>query len=422
MTAPERAPGETTVAIARELRRELHRDPEVGLELPRTQRRVLEALAPLNLPTILGTRSSSIVVVVRGTAAGRGARPAVLLRADMDGLPLSESTGLPSASTNGAMHACGHDLHTAMLVGTALELVSRPDRLSGDVVLAFEAGEEGMNGARAMLSDGALEAAGEIPVAAFGLHVRSNALPPGVFGTRSGALTATGTTVRIDLIGRGGHGSSPHEAVDPVPALADVLTMTQVALARSVDAFRPVVFSPGVVRAGSRRNVVPESAMIDATLRTFDPETRDGALAVIERVVAGAAQAHGVQATLSVTPGYPSVVVDDSEHRFAVALVEELFGSEAHLVMPHPVAMTEDFSRIAEVIPSFFAFLGAAPVGTTWRGADANHSSGAVFDDAVIDRGIALQTAWARRRLEYASRSASGEHPERRAAQEEDTP
>lgn len=378
-------------------RRELHSAPEVGLDLPHTRRRVLEALDGLGLEIAEGRDSSSIVAVLRGgTAAGTRS---VLLRADMDALPVDERSDLPWASRNGAMHACGHDLHTAMLVGAAHALAGRRDEIAGDVVFAFQAGEEGLNGARIMIGEGALAAAGPLPVAALALHVRADGLPGGVFGYREGTVTGTGTSVRADFFGRGGHGSAPHTTVDPIPALLEGLTAVQVALAREIDAFDSVVFTPGSVHAGTRRNVIPDTAHFDATLRTFGETVRDTAVRIIERVLAGVAAAHGVRVEVQIDEGYPSVVNDGDETGFAAGILTRLFGPESSERMRHPEAMTEDFSRFAQRVPAFFAFLGACPPDSDWRTAPSNHSSEAVFDDAVLARGIDFETEWAIARL-----------------------
>lgn len=382
------------------LRHALHADPEVGLDLPRTTERVLAALAPLGLEIHRSARSSSFAAVLRG--AGEG--PAVLLRADMDGLPIDEATGLAYASGNGAMHACGHDVHTAALVGTAHGLAARREELAGDVVLLFQAGEEAFDGARILIEDGLLEAPGVEIVAAFALHVLSDS-PLGEVRSRSGAVTGYGTSVRAVFAGAGGHGATPHLARDPIPALVAALGQIPVALTRGVDPHEAVVFTPGFVHAGVRRNVIPDSAEFDATLRTFDPAVREQAVAIIERVVRGAAVMHGIEVDVAVTTGYPAVLNDPAEHALARAVAASV-GLDV-VEAPHPAAMTEDFSRIAERFPSAFVFLGARAPGL--GAAAPNHAGNAVFDDAAIEAAVAFETAWALRRL-TAVRSAQ-EHP-----------
>jgi hippurate hydrolase len=220
-----------------------------------------------------------------------------------------------------------------------------------------------------------------------------------VFGFRDGVVTGSGTSVRADFFGRGGHGSAPHTTVDPIPPLLEGLTAVQVALAREIDAFDSVVFTPGSVHAGARRNVIPDTAYFEATLRTFDEGVRLAAVRIVERVLGGIAAAHGVRVEVQIDEGYPSVVNDTAESGFAGSILTRLFGPDSSERMPHPEAMTEDFSRFAHRVPAFFAFLGACPPETDWRTAPSNHSSEAVFDDAVISRGIAFETAWAIDRL-----------------------
>jgi amidohydrolase len=229
-------------------RRSLHSRPELGLHLPHTQEAVLSALDGLPLEISTGKELTSVTAVLRGHAAIPG-RPPVLLRADMDAVPVQEETGLPFASaTAGAAHACGHDLHTAMLVGAARLLAARQAELANDVVLMFQPGEEGWEGARAMLEEGVLDAAGERVGAAYALHVFST-LPPG-FHLRTGVMLASSSALEVTVRGRGGHASAPHLARDPVPVTAEMITALQTLVTRRVDVFDPVVLTVGVVRAG----------------------------------------------------------------------------------------------------------------------------------------------------------------------------
>src|SRR3984885_14551419 len=197
-----------------ELRHAIHREPEIGLQLPRTQAKILAALDGLPLEISLGKQLSSVTAVLRGGRPG----PVVLLRADNDALPVTETTGLPFASQiDGAMHACGHDLHTAMLVGAARVLCARQRDLPGSVIFMFQPGEEGLGGARLMIEEGVLAAAGEPPAAAFALHVFSHLLDHGVFAARPGPAMAAMDPLDVTVRGRGGHASAPHRSADPVP-------------------------------------------------------------------------------------------------------------------------------------------------------------------------------------------------------------
>lgn len=383
------------VAVA--LRRALHENPEVGLHLPRTAARVSSAL-PAGLEIHLSAQTSSFLAVIRGghpSSAER--RPAVLLRADMDALPVEEATDLPYASANGAMHACGHDLHSAALVGAAHALHARRERLTGDVVLLFQAGEEALDGARLLVEEGLLDRPGVAYAAGLALHVIADR-ELGAVESRAGAVTGAGTSIRAVFRGRGGHGAAPHRAQDPIPALVSALHEIPVALSRGIDAHEAIVFTPGSVHAGNRRNIIPDTAEFDATMRSFDPEVRALAERIVRRVSEGCAHAHGVSLDLEVTQGYPSIDVDATEHAFARRLVSSVEGlrfAEAS----RPAAMTEDFSRIAALMPSWFGFVGACPPDIAPADAGANHSATALFDDAVLAPLIDLETRWALERL-----------------------
>src|SRR6266536_2335651 len=236
------------------LRRRLHQIPEIGLHLPRTQETVLAALEPLPLEISTGTDLSSVTAVLRGARPG----PVVLLRGDMDALPVTEDSGEEFASKRpGVMHACGHDLHTAGLVGAARLLCARRDELAGDVVFMFQPGEEGYDGAGHMISEGVLDAAGRPAVAAYGLHVLSSVLPRGVFASRPGSLMAASDGLFVRVLGAGGHGARPHGALDPVPAACEMVTALQTMITRRFDVFDPVVVTVGTFYVGTRRNIIP---------------------------------------------------------------------------------------------------------------------------------------------------------------------
>jgi amidohydrolase len=247
----------------RSLRRALHADPELGLELPRTQRRVLDALDGLGLEVTLGVSSTAVTAVLRGERPG----PVVLLRGDMDALPVAEETGLDFASTNGAMHACGHDLHVTGLVGAAKLLAARRDELPGSVIFMFQPGEEADGGAVRMIEEGVLDAAGERPVAAYGVHVATGRF--GVVETRAGTLMAGANELYVTVNGRGGHGSQPVTSVDPVPALLEIGLALQTMVTRRFSVFDPVVVTVTQLSAGQAVNVIPPAARLGATVRTL---------------------------------------------------------------------------------------------------------------------------------------------------------
>lgn len=384
----------------RDLRRDLHRHPEIGLDLPRTQERVLAALDGLALETTLGRGSTSITGVLRGGAPTTGPHPVVLLRADMDALPVQELAEVAYRSqVDGAMHGCGHDLHTAMLVGAARILDARRDELPGDVVLMFQPGEEGWAGAKVMIEEGVLDAAGRRVDAAYGMHVFSTMAPQGTFVTKSGPMLAASDGFAVTVKGTGGHGSAPHAALDPVPALAELVTALQVAATRTFDAHDPVVLTVGVLRAGTRRNVIPDEAHLDATVRSFSRVSRDRAAEVFPRVARGIGAAHGLEVEVTYTPEYPVTVNDEAETAFAGEVIDELFGKQRHLRWTRPLSASEDFSFVLDEVPGTFIGLAAPPEGTDLRTAEFNHSPRAVFDDGVLADGAALYAGLAVARL-----------------------
>ncbi len=378
------------------LRRAIHAEPELGLDLPRTQEKVLAALAGLPLEITAGSALSSVTAVLRGAADG----PVVLLRADMDALPLSERTGLEySSKIDGVMHACGHDLHTAMLAGAARLLCAHRAGLRGSVVFMFQPGEEGHAGARIMMEEGLLDAAGRKPVAAYAMHVASAYLPLGVLATRPGPVMAAAEVMEVTVTGHGGHGSQPHRAADPVPAACEMVTALQTMVTRQFDVFDPVVITIGSFHAGTADNIIPDSAHFLATVRTFSHQTRARLHEAATALIAGIASAHGLSATVTFGNGYPVTVNDATEASFAAGVVAEVLGEERILTMPYPLTGSEDFSFVLDEVPGAYLMLGACPPGTDPATAPFNHSTDAVFDDAVLADGAALYAELALRRL-----------------------
>lgn len=375
-----------------ELRHRLHREPEVGLHLPRTQEKVLEALDGLPYEVSVGRDTTSVTAVLRGAApSSNGQKPVVLLRGDMDALPVQEQTGVPYTSRiDGAMHACGHDLHTAMLTGAARILADRREELAGDVVLMFQPGEEGFDGAGVMIREGVLEAAGRRPDAAYGIHVVSSLLPNGLFTSRPGTLMSASNSLDVTVHGVGGHGSAPHRAKDPVTVAAEIVTSLQTMITRQFDMFDPVVLTVGLLHAGTKRNVIPESARIEATIRTFSEQSRELMSSAIPRLVNGIAEAHGLYATVEYETEYPLTVTDATETSNVEKHVRELFGDERYTQMVNPLSGSEDFSRVLAAVPGSFVFLSAVQPGVDPAGTAFNHSPYATFDDSILADGTAL--------------------------------
>jgi amidohydrolase len=381
-----------------QLRRELHREPEVGLRLPRTQERVLEALQGLPLETSTGDGLSSVTAVLRGQATA-GGRRTVLLRGDMDALPVTERTDLDFAATGETMHACGHDLHTAMLVGAAHVLSARRDKLAGDVVFMFQPGEEGYDGARHMVDEGVLDASGQRVDAALALHVTSGMLPRGLFAARPGPVMSAADVLRVTVHGAGGHGSSPHRAKDPIPAACEMVVALQTFVTRRFDIFDPVVVTIGSFHSGSVHNVIPDSAYFEATLRSFSHAAHERVLAESVRVCQGVATAHGLEVDAVAEELYPVTVNDAAQVEAVVSTVADLYGDDRYLTLPNPVPGSEDFSRVLDAVPGAMVFLGATLTERDPATAPFNHAPEAAFDDAVMPDGVTVLAEFARRQL-----------------------
>jgi hippurate hydrolase len=374
-----------------QLRRRIHRHPEIGLTLPRTQAAVLEALDGLGLDLRTGTKTTSVVGRLTGNRPG----PTLLLRADMDALPMREDTGLPFASeVDGAMHACGHDAHVAMLVGAARLLARRRDTLAGSVLFMFQPGEEGYHGARVMLDEGLLDGATP-PTGAFALHV-THRQAAGVIATRPGPTLASGDTIQIVVHGRGGHASAPHDCVDPIPVACEMVQAFQTLVTRRVSVFDPAVLTIAKIEAGTTRNVIPETASLLGTLRTVSEATREAMLAGIRRVAEGVAAAHGAEVSVELTRGYPVTVNDAGFARFVLDTARELLGPERTHEMRHPVMGSEDFSYVLQRIPGAMANLGTRPDAGP---AFPNHSNRMLVNEAALASGIAMHVAVALRFL-----------------------
>lgn len=393
------------------IRRELHQIPEVGLQLPATQAMVLGELSGLPLEITLGQGCSSITAVLRGSAPGRDeSEPnAVLLRADMDALPVCEEADVDFASlAQGRMHACGHDMHTAMLIGAARLLSEHRDQLPGDVVFMFQPGEEGYDGASVMIREGVLDAAGSRVKAAFGMHVMSRQ-PYGRFATVPGAMMSASDGLFVTVRGCGGHGASPHGTRDPIPAMSEMVTALQTMVARQFSIFDPVVLTVGKIRAGEQRNVISDTAYFEATVRSFSKEAREQIRASVQRFLEGIASAHGVQVEIDYREEYPVTVNDPDEVGFAGEAVASVFGAKRFHILDHPMNGSEDFSRILNEVPGCMIILGAAPEGIDPETMPFNHSPRVSFDDGVLADGATLYANLASRALRKLASDSTSE-------------
>jgi amidohydrolase len=390
-----------------ELRKKLHRAPEIGLELPRTQERVLAALDGLGLEITTGVETTSVIGLLRGGQRDDADPKAVLIRGDMDALPVDEQTGLDFASTNGAMHACGHDLHTAALVGAARLLSSRRDALRGDVVFMFQPGEEGFDGAGVMIREGVLEASGNRVDAAYAMHVFSSHLPSGVFCSRPGTIMSASHGLFVTVRGAGGHGSAPHRARDPIVVVAQMILALQTTVTRTFDIFDPVVITVGKVSGGSKRNVIPDTASFEATVRRYSEESEQLLDGAIKRTLAGVAAAHGVEVEFRFEKEYPTTVNDPAEVEFAADVVRSVLGEERYQELPKPLSGSEDFSRVIAEVPGAFLVVGATPPGRHPDSAPMNHSPRADFDPAVLSDAAAVYAGLAARKLDALAEEAT---------------
>ena len=368
------------------LRRAIHSEPELGLETPRTLAKVKAELADLPLEWHEGPSCTGAVAVLNPGKTGRS----VLLRGDMDALPMDELTGLDFASTiPGRMHACGHDTHTAMLAGAARVLSARADELAGEVRFMFQPGEEGYHGARLMLDDGLLGGGkhGPLADAAFALHIMPNA-PHGTIGGRAGTLLAAADMIEIAVAGRGGHASMPHDTRDPVPVACEIVMALQAMVTRRFDAAEAVVVTISQLDAGSAHNIVPDCATLKGTMRTLTPEKRTAVQADIRRLATNIAAAHDCLADVTITEGFPPTINDARAVELAEAVATGLGGP--FLRLESPIMGAEDFSYVLEKVPGAMCFLGVAAEGADWKSCCSIHSSRMMVDESVLPRGTAF--------------------------------
>jgi amidohydrolase len=371
-----------------ELRRSIHREPELGLDLPLTQAKVLAALAGLPLELYQGRRSTSVMADLRGGHPGR----TIILRGDMDALPLQEDTDVPFKSQfAGRMHACGHDAHTAMLAGAARILAGHQAELHGIVRFMFQPGEEGYAGAMVMMDEGLLEApsGGSLPTAAFALH----AAPRWTSGTvlaRSGPVLASTDNFTITVRGRGGHASAPHMAADPVPVACEIVLALQSLVTRSVNVFTPGVLTVGKIEAGTASNIIPEVATLRGTVRTLSPHTRSTLVEGLHRVAHGVCAAHGLDAEVKNEPGYPVTVNDDVFARFVLDTGRELLGPDRCVEQPSPQMPGEDFAYVLEQIPGAMVSLGTRPESYAEGEAPNAHSNRYLLNEEAMINGMIM--------------------------------
>jgi hippurate hydrolase len=366
------------------VRRDLHAHPELGFEEHRTAAFVAGRLRELGFEVHAGIGGTGVVGLLTGERPG----PTVMLRADMDALPMPEENDVPYRSTvPGVTHACGHDAHVAMLLGAAAVLAGRTGELAGRIAFVFQPAEEGGGGALAMLRDGLI---GRFEIArAYGLHV-STVLPSGVFGTRPGPFMAAVDQFDLTVEGRGGHGAMPHLSVDPVVAAAEVVGALQRIVSREVDPVEPAVVTIGAINGGTTYNVIPPRVALKGTVRTFSESTRDGMEARIRRIAEHTCAGANAACSLEWHRAYPVTVNDPAEAAFVRATFAQTFGPARSLETP-PIMGSEDFSYFAQHVPAAFAFLGGGDAGHAFP----NHHPAFDIDENALAAGIAAHVALA---------------------------
>jgi len=370
-----------------ELRRSIHAEPEIGLQLPQTQAKIVEALTGLGLDIKLGESTTSVVADLDTGRPG----PTVLLRGDMDALPLTEDFVSDFQSRReGAMHACGHDAHVAMLASAARLLSEHRDQLVGRVRFMFQPGEEGYHGAKYMIEEGVLDGVDR----AFAIHVVTT-MPNGMIMTKGGPLLASADEFHITVNGSGGHASAPHNCIDPIPPAAAMVGGLNSIVSRDLDPTQSAVLTIAHITAGTTTNIIPASAFLEGTIRTFDEDVRSKIHAAVERVATGTAASHGCTCSCEVVPGYPVTVNDDDQAQLTGEVAAALLGADGFRISEQPAFAAEDFSYVLNRVPGAMAMLGVCPDDVSPDQAAPNHSNFMRVNESALYHGVGLYAAMA---------------------------
>ncbi len=359
-----------------ELRRDIHAHPELGFEEVRTAGVVARELQRLGIPHQTGIGRTGVVGLIEGGRPG----PVLAIRADMDALPIEETSGLPFASTRrGLMHACGHDIHTTTLLGVAAVLRDLAPQLAGTVKLVFQPAEEGLGGMQAMIDDGVMD--GPKVDLALGFHNFPD-MPVGTFGFVHGACLAASDRFDIVVRGKSGHAAYPHTAVDPLVAAAMLVTQLQTIVSREVRPLLPAVVTVGAIQGGTTYNIIPDSCVLKGTVRTLHAEARDAAEAAIKRLAGGMLDGMRVACDVQYRRGVPALRNDERVLLPVVEAVRHQFGDVVR--EDEPSLGGEDFALMAERVPGFQLRIGSSQPGRE----DRLHNSAYQPDERCIGYGV----------------------------------
>jgi amidohydrolase len=366
-------------------RRDLHVHPELGFEEHRTSAIVAERLGAVGFEVHTGIGQTGVVGVLRGARPGK----TIMLRADMDALPIDEENDVPYRSgTPVHMHACGHDGHVAILLGAARIIAARRDDVAGTVCFLFQPAEEGKGGAKAMVADGVLERFGI--ERAYGLHL-SSAHPVGQLGFREGVFYASSDSIEITIEGKGGHGAAPHLSIDPVYVASQFVVAVQQVVSRQIDPIEPAVVTIGAINGGTTHNVIPSRVRLLGTVRAFDPGVRARMSERIERVLRGVCESSGATYDYEYLWRYPVTSNDVEQTRYVRALAERAAGSDRVADVPKLMG-AEDFSFFAERVPACFFSLGSNGGPNS---AFPHHHARFDIDESALATGVRMMTALA---------------------------
>jgi hippurate hydrolase len=371
------------------IRRDIHRYPELSMEESRTAAKVADELTGMGLEVSRGIGGHSLIADLQGHSSG----PTIALRADMDALPIQENTGLPFSSEHpGKMHACGHDMHTAILLGAAQILVRMKDQLHGTVRFLFQGAEETLQGAKAIIKSNVLDGVSEI----YGLH-NVPVLPTGKIATRAGAEMASSDQFEIVIEGKGGHGARPENSIDPIVAAAAVIMGLQTAVSRETSPFEPVVVTIGSIHSGNAYNVIPQRAELHGTVRTFSPRVREQMPERVKRLVRQISGAYRCQSTVKYSLMTTALMNDEVCVSHVNLAVDQLIGKENRIAHT-PTMASEDFAEYLQLVPGCFFYLGCGPQENAEQAFGVHHPEYNP-DEQCIPLGAAIFSALVCERL-----------------------